>query len=73
MADGTRMKQMESQLQLVVTSIGEMQSRMEMLENSMDRRIEGSMNIWREESRSQIMRLEEQMREQNQALSDQME
>ena len=70
MTDGTRMKQMESQLQLVVTSVGEMQNRMESLENSMERRIEGSVNMWREESRSQTMRLEEQMKEQNQALRD---
>ena len=63
---------MESQLQLVVTSVGEMQSRMETLENSLDRRIEGSVNIWREESRSQTIRLEEQIREHNQALRDQM-
>ena len=72
-ADGTRMKQMESQLQQVMMKMVEMQNRMEALENFVERRIEGAMNVWRKESRSQTVRLEDQMREQGQALKDQMQ
>ena len=46
---------------------------MESLEQSVDRRIDGVVNVWREESRSQVARLEEQMREQGQTLRDQMQ
>ena len=71
MADGTRMKQMEAQLQQVATTIVDMQNHMGALENSVERRIKGTTNLWREESRAQSARLEEKMREQNQALWEQ--
>ena len=73
MADGTRMKQMEAQFQQVITTMADMQSRMGVLENSVERRIEGVMNLWCEESRVQNARLEEQMQKQSQALQDQMQ
>ena len=54
MADGTRMKQMESQLQQVATSMAEMQTRMGILESSVgvgvDNRITQAMERWHEEN-----------------------
>lgn len=73
MADRTRMKHMKSQLHQVSTTIGEIHNRMEALENSMDWRIEGAVHVWRKESRPHTARLEEQMREQVQALKDHMQ
>jgi len=57
MAEGTRMKQMESQLQQVATAMAEMQTRMGTLESSIgewvDARIDQAMERWRGENREQ--------------------
>ena len=73
MADRTRINYMESQLHQVLTTIGEIHNRMEALENFVNQRIEGAVHVWCEESKSQMARLEEQMREQSQALRDHMQ
>jgi len=51
MADGTRMKQMEAQLQQVTPTVADMQIRMGSMESVEERRIDGAMEQWREESR----------------------
>ena len=47
-----------------MSTVVDMQNCMEALENFVERRIEGAMNVWRKESRLQTVRLEALMREQ---------
>ena len=71
------MKQMESQLKQVTVAMADMQIRMGTLKTSVDsmveRRIEGAMERWCEQSRDQHNRLQDQMHKQNQQLWDQMQ
>ena len=65
---------MESQLQQVSVVVAEVQIQMGALESSMDsvveRRIEGAMESWREESHVQHNGLQKHMHEQSQQLWD---